>query len=218
MKLYYLKSELPKTELAPNYNYVILENTIKINGLKKLILKREKEVSDGFDISLSRFKYFNKQFWLKKIIKNLEKDIKINVAAYLKLQFIIIPKDLYIQAWINVMRKEQAIDIHQHDCSPYSFLSGNICIDTKNTQTHYINPINFHHLDKTIYSSDNTPGKITIFPSCLPHYTDKYEESSERITIAFDIFVKNHPAITEKWNKVPFFDDNIKPFVINNDL
>ena len=29
MKLFYLKSELPKTELAPNYKYVLLESELK---------------------------------------------------------------------------------------------------------------------------------------------------------------------------------------------
>ena len=57
---------------------------------------------------------------------------------------------------------------------------------------------------------DPTPGKITIFPSTLPHYTDEYLGDGERITIAFDIFVKNHTTITKKWSNEEFFGDNIK--------
>ena len=36
----------------------------------------------------------------------------------------------------------------------------------------------------------NVPGEITIFPMCLPHYTNKHVGSKERITIAFDISLK----------------------------
>ena len=56
----------------------------------------------------------------------------------------------------------------------------------------------------------NKPGKITIFPSVLPHYTDEYKGNKERITIAFDIFVKDHATITQKWGKEEFFVENIK--------
>lgn len=212
MKLYYLKSELPKTEFAPNYRYVILENNIEVDNLKELILDREREVSDGFDITYSRFKYFDKNFWKKPEIEKLENSIKENILIYLKSLHITIPENLFIQAWINVMRNKQMIEIHQHDCSPHSFISGNICIDSLDTQTHYVDPISFHHTDKKIFSSDNTPGKITLFPSVLPHYTDQYLENDVRITVAFDIFVKDHNTIVEKMGKVNYFDDNIKEF------
>ena len=108
------------------------------------------------------------------------------------------------------MKKEQKIDIHQHDHTEFSFISGNICVTTQNTKTHYINPFNYFTLNKQAHHSDNMPGKITIFPSTLPHYTDQYEGNKERITIAFDIFVKDHKTITQKWGKEEFFGENIK--------
>ena len=37
MKLFYLKSNLPKTELAPNYKYVLLESKLKDTNLILLI-------------------------------------------------------------------------------------------------------------------------------------------------------------------------------------
>ena len=39
MKLFYLKSNLPKTELAPNYKYVLLESKLKDTNL--ILLKEE---------------------------------------------------------------------------------------------------------------------------------------------------------------------------------
>ena len=218
MKLFYLKSNLPKTELAPNYKYVILESQLTDTNLillKDEILNREKQISEGKNISLSRYKFFNKEFWHRPIIQSLENEIKEHIIKYLNFQLLTIPEELYIQAWINVMRDEQAIDEHQHDYNEYSFISGNICITTQDTKTHYINPNNYFSENKQAHHSDNLPGKITLFPSVLPHFTDEYKGDKERITVAFDIFVKEHPTITEKWNKVPFFDDNIKKLDIS---
>lgn len=213
MKLFYLKSNLPKTELAPNYKYVLLESKLKDTNLillKEEILNREKQITDGKDISKSRYRFFNKDFWQKQTIKSLENEIKEHVIKYLGYQLLDVPNELYIQAWINVMRKKQAIDIHQHHADEHSFISGNVCITSQNTKTHYVNPFNYFTLNKQAHHSDNIPGKITIFPSTLPHYTDEYLGDGERITIAFDIFVKNHTTITEKWNKEEFFGENIK--------
>ena len=213
MKLFYLKSNLPKTDLAPNYKYVILESQLKDTNLillKDEILNREKQITDGKDISLSRYRFFNNEFWHRPIIKSLENEIKEYVLKYLNYQLLEVPNDLYISAWVNVMRKEQKIDIHQHDHTEHSFISGNICVTTQNTKTHYINPYNYFTLEKQAHHSDNLPGKVTIFPSTLPHYTDQYEGDKERITIAFDIFVKDHTTITEKWGKQEFFGENIK--------
>ena len=213
MKLFYLKSELPKTELAPNYKYVLLESELKdidIDNLRVGILEREKFITDGRDISKSRYRFFDKDFWSKPIIKRLEINIRENVRKYLEFQLLSIPKELYIQAWVNVMRNEQSIDIHQHDYTEHSFISGNICVSAENTKTHYVNPNNYFTLNKQAHHSDNKPGKITIFPSVLPHYTDEYKGNKERITIAFDIFVKDHATITQKWGREEFFGENIK--------
>ena len=213
MKLFYLKSELPKTELAPNYKYVLLESELKdidIDNLRVGILEREKFITDGRDISKSRYRFFNKDFWQKPIIQSLENEIKEHVVKYLGYQLLEVPNELYIQAWVNVMRNEQSIDIHQHYADENSFVSGNICITSNNTKTHYVNPFNYFTLNKQAHHSDNTPGKITIFPSTLPHYTDEHLGDGERITIAFDIFVKNHTTITKKWSNEEFFGDNIK--------
>ena len=80
------------------------------------------------------------------------------------------------------MRKNDKILKHSHANNNWDYLSGHICVSTKETYTHYVDP--FYN---TIFSSKNEIGKITIFPSWIKHYTDKVKSEEKRITIAFDI-------------------------------
>jgi len=86
------------------------------------------------------------------------------------------------------MRKGDKIKPHLHCTTPESYLGGHICVQTEGTSTHYINPINQIN-DPEIYTSKNEIGKITLFQSNIPHYTDKVSKG-ERITIAFDLFLE----------------------------
>ena len=61
-------------------------------------------------------------------------------------------------------------------------------VQCSNTSTIYINPVNQIN-DPEEYISINEVGKITLFQNCIPHYTTKHEDDTERISIAFDLFV-----------------------------
>ena len=93
---------------------------------------------------------------------------------------------IYVQCWANVMRKNQKIKVHCHGFSPYSHLSGHLCIqvneDLYPTNTNYYNPYGVEP-----WSSPNATNKMTIFPTWLKHGTDRHLDDVERITIAFDI-------------------------------
>ena len=54
------------------------------------------------------------------------------------------------------------------------------------TNTNYYNPYGGDP-----WSSSNSAGKITLFPSWVSHGTDKVVDSQERITIAFDILTED---------------------------
>ena len=72
--------------------------------------------------------------------------------------------------------------------TPDTYLSGNICVNCVDTSTYYINPVNVIN-DPQIYKSKNEIGKLTLFPSNIPHYTDPHKSSEDRLTIAFDLFL-----------------------------
>jgi len=185
----------------PVYEYYIYENTLdtNLNYLKHFILQKEKEIlkkypawNDGYtglgnDSLTSRYYYYNllqyKELNFLKGLIRLEHDNFLNSISNR-----LIKENIYIQCWANVMRKGDQIKKHSHSKQNYGYLSGHICIDTMNTNTYYGNPYG-----REDFISENLDGKITLFPSWLPHYTDEVK-TDLRITIAFDIITE------ETWN------------------
>ena len=139
---------------------------------------------------------FKETQYLKEIIKDAHEEFlkKLNIDYNDK---------LYIQCWANVMRKGDKINQHFHAGSNYDYLSGHICVAVQDTHTHYLQPYY-----KEIFSLKNVPGSITLFPSWIEHYTDEVKNDDERITIAFDIRLKDsyekdiHPHMKNHWKEI----------------
>jgi len=165
------------------------------------------------DIKINRYKIFNADIFEKKHIKDLIDVIKRSVVEYSKHLNEQLPEKLWIQMWCNIMRENQSIEIHQHDATECAYLSGNLCLQSENTKTYYINPQTYFTHFKNYYSSNNKRGNLTIFPSTLPHYTDKVEGNKPRVTIAFDIIIKENKKKLLWENKTnDLFSENIREF------
>ena len=208
-----------------NYKYFIFENNyslqVKPAKLASFILKKEKNIINK---TKKEFEKINKTGWqdggtglgvnsltsrsplynlvefketkyLKKIIKNAHLDFmqELNLT---------VEDNLYIQCWANVMRKGDRIKKHFHSINNYDYLSGHICIQTKDTNTYYLEP---YHKEKFILK--NNLGNITLFPSWVEHFTDEVLDNKERITIAFDLRDTNsmqdiYPDMKQHWSKI----------------
>ena len=208
-----------------NYKYFIFENNyssqVKPAKLASFILKKEKNIINK---TKKEFEKLNKTGWqdggtglgvnsltsrsplynlvefketkyLKKIIKNAHLD-------FMKELNLTYEDSLYIQCWANVMRKGEKIKKHFHSINNYDYLSGHICIQTKDTNTYYLEP---YHKEKFILK--NNPGNITLFPSWVEHFTDEVLDNKERITIAFDLRNTNsmediYPDMKQHWSRI----------------
>ena len=189
------------------FKYSIFEKNYKtklqLPRLTSFILKNEKNIMEKTKKELSRFikespgwvdgntglglksltsrsplynlVEFKEMKYLKKIIHDAHDE-------FLKELNIDDRDQLYIKCWANVMRKGEKIKTHFHALSNYDYLSGHICVSTKDTHTYYLQPYY-----KNVFSSKNVPGKLTLFPSWIEHYTDEVKTNKERITIAFDL-------------------------------
>ena len=88
---------------------------------------------------------------------------------------------LYVQCWANVMRKGDQIKSHKHESrdgvSPIKHLCGHLSVQVDgSTSTYY---------DGSPILNKN--GQMTFFPAHTFQWTDRYENNSDRITVAFDI-------------------------------
>ena len=98
----------------------------------------------------------------------------------------IISSQIWITCWANILRWGQRIKPHLHATGPDAYLSGHFNVQTGDTSTCYMSPIN--HLT-TSYRLDypNIPGEMILFPSYIHHYTTRHYSFKPRITIAFDL-------------------------------
>ena len=213
MQLITFKSPPPETPFAPSWDHAMGSDFIKKVNFKKvakIILKKEKDLikafphsgsgyiisasgssSDGYtdlgpESLTSRYKSYNIFKWKEKEIQKLKKEIFKFHEIFLKQLNITFDKPLFLKGWANVLRKGQRVKPHLHAVHPKTYLSGNITVQSNNTSTFYMNPVNQIN-DPVVHESKNQVGMMTLFPSCIPHYTNLHEGPHERITIAFDI-------------------------------
>jgi hypothetical protein len=215
-----LKSKEKNNFFAPEWQYFLYEdfiNNVDFKKIAKLILLKEKNIlkkfpsgkkGDGYTglgkkSLTSRFEKFNVLKFKEKEIQKLKEQIvlchnnfleKLNLKPY---------PHLYIQCWANVMRKGEQIKPHIHGTNEDTYLGGHICVQCKNTNTNYINPVNQIN-EPEIYKSKNLTGKISLFQNCIPHYTDMHNGKEERITIAFDLHV-NENVLKENKNLLQLY-------------
>ena len=195
------KSKPKNNPFAPEWNNFMIETTLNTIDTKKLssfFLKKEKEIlklkinNDGYTglkkNTTSRHNKYNTFNFKDMGINKLKKEI-IKLHNYLLNRLNLNPvKSLYINSWVNILKKNEHIKPHAHSWNPDTYLGGHFCVSCKNTSTYYINPIN-QLCDPETYRSKNIPGKLTLFQNFIPHYTDKHRDNARRITIAFDMYL-----------------------------
>jgi hypothetical protein len=217
-----IRSLYPTTEFTPSWNFPIYTDqwleVEKIDKIRSWLLDREEEfiatfpyhhdggAALGKDSVTSRHGLYS-LFWFEKDIPEIMDLLKFIRESYVK--FITeenaIPRDSYIVSWFNVARKDQDIKQHAHGADHESYLSGNIHLDTYDTYNTFISPYD----DRSAFIRDNVKGGISIFPSCVPHYSSVYEGEEPRVSIAFDLRIKPTKQYGFGVESIPFMDTNI---------
>ena len=209
MKIFTFKSNPPLTPFAPQWDYSLghenISNFIDCPKIASLILSKEKNIIRKFPTAksssidgytglgpnslTSRYGYYNLIDWPEIEIKILRDRIIEFHQQFLKKLNIKISNTVSIKGWANVLRKGEKINPHLHSVQPHSYLSGHVTVQCENTSTYYVNPVNQLN-EPEVKQIKNVPGEITLFPTCVPHYTDLHNAPTERITIAFDLNIK----------------------------
>jgi hypothetical protein len=127
-----------------------------------------------------------------------------NLKSWIAEQYVIYresigaPKQkVYIQCWVNILRNNGRRIVPHHHADghsstvnapqEYSYLSGNLCIQTRNTSTWFQSPF----LNQHVTPIPNIDGEMILFPSWMVHWTDTNQSDEPRITISFDIITED---------------------------
>ena len=171
--------------------------------LAAVVLKEEPNIlnkTTSPDINDSQ--WLTSRLWQYNFL-DLDYDVVRELRSFIKNSYISYMNDLdiptqkvYIQCWANVIRNDgrrivphHHADGHSNDpnaSQEYAYLSGNICVQTKDTNTYFQSPF----LNKQVISVPNINGEMVFFPSFITHWTDTNINQSERITISFDLITE----------------------------
>jgi hypothetical protein len=109
---------------------------------------------------------------------------------------------VYVHGWANVLRKGEWISKHAHINNENSYLAATYYLTTNNTKLYFENITNANGL----FSIPTERGKLILFPSWLPHWSDECKDETLRISIAIDI-VTEESALSNPWRPHKLFDD-----------
>lgn len=207
----------PLTEFAPTWNIPfwisVYPNVNNINFMRDWILDNESRIIEecscksrndgGTGLGLNSLTAQYNTFNLFKETNHLEafvdfhKFLQVEYEKFMKeCNFIIRKCSMY--AWANIIRPGQTIKKHHHGGTHYAYLSGNMHFDNYKTVTRYYNPY-----AELYYDSVNQKGGITFFPSYIFHETTEHKETSNRVSMAFDLYDVAH-VVAHDTNTVDF--------------
>lgn len=188
---------------VPFYFAEINEGEV-LQGLSRTVLEKESQLKREHrparvageenikDSLTSRYYAFNVLTWPEPCAQALLGFLRGSYRDMLDQLPLLRRQKVYIQCWANTVRNGESIKIHNHG-GPGSYFSGNLPLQVCQPQSSFTH----YSLNATAdtaeanpeqrLSVDNLPGKLTIFPSHVYHYTDPWPHDEVRITVAFDI-------------------------------
>ena len=93
----------------------------------------------------------------------------------------------YIHGWANVLRKGEWITPHCHIDGSDAYLASTYYLTTNNTNLYMHDP----SYVGTKGAIATEAGKIVIFPSWIPHWSDECQDEDLRVSLAFDIVIED---------------------------
>jgi hypothetical protein len=214
-------SEEPKTPFAPTWNHFLLEaqvDDVDFEAIAKFVLSKEDWILSlpentnkdpsaytGAKGVTTRFSSYNFFESFAPECEEIDKLWKRVYEVYIGLlEYKNVPRtNVYFKSWCNILRTGETLRPHIHTTSKWSYLSAHITVKANGSSTVYVNPVNQIN-DPEEYNRPNKQGKMTVFESCIPHYTTEDISDEPRITIAMDFLVEKHVLLLDNKYIIPF--------------
>lgn len=205
MPLKILKSPPAQSPFAPTWVLPLgveqFNDPQTLSAIRDVVLAREEQlkrripakpiagIEDGLT---SRWHSFNIFSWNEPPMRRFRDFVGQSYRSYLGA--LGIPRrKCFVQGWANVVRTGEKFAPHCHDQTPHAYVSGNFTVACFETRTIYFPPYLYQGApsSKMQVAVENQPGMLTLFPSAILHETSPHGGDSERITLAFDIFLQD---------------------------
>ena len=201
-QLYGWKSDPPKTPFAPDYAHYITYKEIFSEEeckewdtylLEQEQIHLEKYVTSsgdgrtglGDNSITSRYGSFNVLRFDFHLVSKLKTEIFNGIKTVLSVSDNTNWQEtFYANAWFNVMRKTEFMDVHTHGYHMHSFYGFHVSISARETATSYYHPTKFQSEGCHI---PNKIGYLTLFPNFVPHGVSGNRYDTPRISIAGDV-------------------------------
>ena len=221
MQILKIRNMLPATHYAPYWDVsigkTIWDNSEKIEKIKNWLINNEQRIIDKYPVmhdgntglgdnsATSRFGRYNLFDFVNELpeLNDFKKFLQCSYLDFVTLDHTPIT-DLSIVCWFNILKKGEEIKEHLHNSTYDCYLSGNIHLDDYETFTKYKVP----YEQGTSHDFANLKGGLTIFPSCILHWSDQHLEDNKRVSIAFDLRPDFSKAINNL-NGRPFMNKEI---------
>jgi len=179
--------------LINNQNYFI--NDIKTG--RQFLMKELK--TDDLTWMYEKYNIFSilsgsHYFW--NLFKNLGVCIQKHILETLQQE---LPKNMWVQSWLNFHTKDQLLKKHNHADNGKGFMHGFISIEPQNTKTIFYD----NYEDKeSIYHINNKVGNIYIGDGNKWHEVISNNDfDGDRITLGFDVMTRN--SATKNFGFIP---------------
>jgi alpha-N-acetylglucosamine transferase len=185
---------------TPNFTFSFHRSKCPINNhtLAFIVLREGEKILKQFPEEGANKNWLTSKLWKYNLLDWNYPEIK-QLKEFIREQYVSLmreigrqPEKTYIQCWANILNDPTRCIVPHHHADghsggnvsqSYSYLSGNLCVETYNTNTYFRNPF----LDKDVLPIPNVDGELIMFPSFIVHWTDYNQDLEPRITISFDI-------------------------------
>lgn len=173
------RSNPANNHFAPNFSVDIWFDLIGLQLTDDLleVVKRNEDLYKNH-----QWEHYNIFLWEDRCIRDLKDIIKASYEDFCR-KIGCSRESVWIRGWVYPQKQGMVLKRHSHAMHENAYISGNICLTENNTTTDYDIP----YLGWV--TTENSKGRMTLFPSCLPHSVDKLKDG-ERYTIAFDLITE----------------------------
>lgn len=184
---------LPKNNpYAPEWDIIINEFRLSENFCKELKSLLEKSIN--LESSWKSYNIFSID---SHIITELKSNIRNILTHYEDGPW---NKKLWINGWINYQTKGESVPLHLHSMHNNSYLSGTLCLDTReDVATRFHIPIVSNDPKKGPFNIPSLMGRLMMFPSYIPHEVTEIPNGN-RMSIGFDLLPDESISYFKKYN------------------